>query len=139
MKVMWFDVGKAALYLEDCNDRNRQLNQPMQLSFIYHREFDAEDFIESAQKLLKRNLTQAEYASLEHDLRAFNENYQAVKQGDRYDIRFTDNAEVVLVKNGRPISQTFSPVLREKYPLIWFGKDPFNKQIKQDLLKHLDG
>jgi hypothetical protein len=138
MTVMWFDLGKAALYLEDCNDKHRQLNQPMQLSFIYHREFDAEDFIESAEKLLKRNLTQAEYASLEHDLRAFNQNYQGVKKGDRYDIRFINNAEVELVKNGRTISQTSSSILREKYPLIWFGKDPFDKQIKRDLLKALD-
>lgn len=127
------DVADAALYSADCSILPK-LADEVQLSFIYKRGFAAEDFIEAADTLLKRNLSDSEYQQIQADLAQFNQSYQSVVEGDRYDIRLTADG-LSLLKNGKLISQHASQTLGEHYFAIWFGDDPFNKKMKQALLK----
>lgn len=131
--MMFIDVADAALFSSDCSTLPR-LAEEVQISFIYHREFAAEDFIEAAETLLKRNLSKAEYQQIEADLNSFNEPYQDVVEGDRYDVRSTADG-LKLLKNGEIISQNTSKILSKKYFKIWFGTQPFNKKLKKALLK----
>lgn len=136
MTVMhWFNLGQVALYLQDCHDSNKQWRQqPIQLSFVYNREFSADDFIESSQKLLKRNMSEQQFTAIEPSLKQFVKNFKPVKEGDRYDIRYAKETGLVLLKNGTVVSRSDSSELGQEYYLIWFGKKPFSTSIKLTLL-----
>lgn len=133
IKVLKFiDVGQAALFTSNCGALPN-LTAEMQLSFIYHREFEAEDFIEASEKLLQRNLSETEYQQIEADLAQFNQSFQPVIEGDRYDIQLSEQG-LSLIKNGTVISHSDSTLLGKQYYQIWFGKKPFNSNMKQALL-----
>ncbi|GEM_PF-2047307 len=134
ISVMKFiHVADAALYSSDCS-RLPGLTNELQLSFIYHREIAAEDFIEAAETLLKRNLSAAEFEQIETDLEEFNAAYESVAEGDRYDIRRNQN-ELLLFKNNRLVGQHASSALGQYYYQIWFGDKPFNDKLKSSLLE----
>lgn len=137
IKVMLFNLGDVALYREECNDTSDLTSLPIQLSFIYKRSFDAEDFQKSSVELLKRNLDKQTFDAIEAALTDFNAGYQEAKQGDRYDIRFSSDLGLRLFKNGQQLSQSDNSLLGEVYFDIWFGKDPFSKGMKRDLLAGL--
>ena len=130
--MMFIDVAKAALFSSDCAQLPR-LTDELQLSFIYQRDFKGEDFVEAAETLLQRNLSRDEYQQIESELDRFNQHYQAVKEGDRYDVRLT-RAGLYLIKNDEVISHSSSLVLGKRYYQIWFGQKPFNDKMKQALL-----
>ncbi|MCB2426179.1 chalcone isomerase family protein [Methylophaga pinxianii] len=137
IKVMLFNLGDVALYREQCNDNTELTSKPLQLSFIYKRSFDAEDFQKSSVELLKRNLDANTFASIESALLEFNAGYQQADEGDRYDIRFSAATGLVLFKNGIQLSQSDNAQLGKTYFDIWFGQDPFSKGMKNDLLAGL--
>ncbi|WP_297812085.1 chalcone isomerase family protein [uncultured Methylophaga sp.] len=128
------DVAEAALFSADCSILPK-LADELQLSFIYQRGFAAEDFIEAADTLLRRNLSDSEYQQIQADLEQFNQSYQSVVEGDRYDIRLTAKG-LSLLKNGEVISQHPSQTLGRHYFAIWFGDKPFNNKMKQALLSN---
>lgn len=130
--MKFIDVAKAALFSSDCS-RLPRLTDDLQLSFIYQRDFAGEDFIEAAETLLQRNLSETDYQQIETELDNFNQHYQAVEEGDRYDIRLT-RAGLYLIKNDEVISHSSSLVLGKRYYQIWFGQKPFNDKMKQALL-----
>jgi hypothetical protein len=134
ISVMKFiNVADAALYSSDC-DQLPALTDEIQLSFIYHREIAAEDFIEAAETLLKRNLSAAEFEQIKADLAQFNTAYESVAEGDRYDIRRSASG-LSLFKNDRLLGQHASDSLGQRYYQIWFGDKPFNNALKESLLQ----
>lgn len=128
----FIDVASAALFSEDCGQLPT-LAESIQISFIYHRDFKSEDFIEAAETLLKRNLSDAQYQEIKTDLNKFNRPYQPVHDGDRYDVRLTKTG-LYLLKNGKQLSHNRSQTLGKRYYMIWFGEKPFNKKMKRALL-----
>lgn len=132
--LAFISVGEAALYLLDCDKAEQKLQQPIQLSIIYQRAFSADDFIESATKLLQRNVSETEFEQLREELDRFNSNYQAISKGERYDIGYSPSAGLRLQKNGQEISRSASNALGSAYFKIWFGDKPFNKKLKKRLL-----
>lgn len=137
IRVMVFNLGDVALYREQCTDESDLTSQPVQLSFIYKRQFDAEDFQKSSVELLKRNVDSSTFNAIESALIDFNAGYQDARQGDRYDIRFSAETGLMLFKNGQQLSQSDNLQLGEVYFDIWFGDDPFSKRMKNDLLAGL--
>lgn len=137
IKVMLFNLGDVALYREQCSDDTELTSQPVQLSFIYKRSFDAEDFQKSSVKLLQRNLDDDFFKSIEMALLDFNAGYQKAEEDDRYDIRYSAESGLLLFKNGQQLSQSDDAQLGKAYFDIWFGKDPFSNGMKEDLLAGL--
>ncbi|THK40323.1 hypothetical protein E8Q33_14295 [Methylophaga sp. SB9B] len=137
IRVMVFNLGDVALYRQQCTDDSDLTSQPLQLSFIYKRSFDAEDFQKSSVELLKRNIDAKTFDAIETALIDFNAGYQEAKQGDRFDIRFSSEAGLMLFKNGQQLSHSDNTQLGEVYFDIWFGQDPFSKRMKNDLLAGL--
>ena len=137
IKVMLFNLGDVALYREECNDTSDLTSLPVQLSFIYKRSFDAEDFQNSSVELLKRNVDENTFNSIETALIDFNSGYQEAVEGDRFDIRFSPEVGLMLFKNGQQLSQSDDAELGKVYFDIWFGEDPFSKRMKNDLLAGL--
>lgn len=133
ISVMAFiDVADAAIYRPDCS-KLPEIRGKKQLSFLYHRSIESSDFIEASETLLKRNLTAAEYRNIETELQQFNAAYEDVNAGDSYDIRQTQDG-LYLFKNGRQLAHSPSSTLAESYYQIWFGADPFDTDLKEDLL-----
>lgn len=137
IKVMLFNLGDVALYREQCREDSELTSQMVQLSFIYKRAFDAEDFQKSSLELLKRNVNQTTFESIESALVEFNSGYQQAEPGDRFDIRYSSAEGLILFKNGQQLSQSDDAKLGEVYFDIWFGQDPFSKGMKKDLLAGL--
>ncbi len=130
--MVFIDVADVALYLADCN-KLPETSGKKQLSFLYHRTIEGDDFVEAAETLLKRNLSSADYKAIEAELKRFNAAYEDVESGDSYDIRQMQNG-LYLFKNGRQLAYSSSSLLAESYYQIWFGADPFNKVLKEQLL-----
>lgn len=137
MKKMLFNLGDVALYAKDCAivTADTLTSQPVHLTFKYERAFDGDDFIESSDVLIKRNTAQDEYKAIQTELSAFNANYQAISDGERYDIGWSETTGLVLSKNNRQLSQSNSAELASIYFRIWFGKDPFSNAMKNALLE----
>lgn len=129
----FIDVASAALYSADCS-KLPELADSIQISFIYHRDFKAADFVEASETLLKRNLSDDKFQQIEPALNHFNQSYQPVQDGERYDVRLSPSG-LYLLKNGEQISHSRSQLLGKHYYQIWFGDKPFNKKMKQALLK----
>lgn len=140
MKKMLFNLGDVALYAKDCAavKADSLTTQPVHLTFKYERGFDGEDFIKSSDELIKRNTDATEYQAIKADLDTFNANYQAIANGERYDIGWSETTGLVLSKNNRQLSQQDSAELAEVYFRIWFGSEPFSKKMKQALLSGSD-
>jgi hypothetical protein len=136
MKKMLFNLGDVALYAKDCSavSADSLTSQPVHLTFKYERGFDGEDFIKSSDELIKRNSDDAEYQAIKADLRRFNENYEAIADGERYDIGWSEQTGLVLSKNMRQLSQHDSADLAAIYFRIWFGDAPFSQDMKEALL-----
>lgn len=136
MKKMLFNLGDVALYAQDCSSvkADSLTSQPVHLTFKYERGFDGEDFIKSSDELIKRNTDDNEYQAIKSSLDKFNANYQAIAEGERYDISWSDETGLLLSKNNRQLSQHDSAKLADIYFRIWFGDEPFSEDMKQALL-----
>ncbi|MDX1573062.1 MAG: chalcone isomerase family protein [Methylophaga sp.] len=136
MKKMLFNLGDVALYAQDCSSvkADSLTSQPVHLTFKYERGFDGEDFIKSADELIKRNTDDQEYQAIKAGLDKFNANYQAIADGERYDISWSETTGMLLSKNNRQLSQHESAKLADVYFRIWFGDEPFSEDMKQALL-----
>ena len=138
LRVMLFNLGDVALYRQQCSATPDPLSPPIKLSFVYNRSFTGDEFRKSADELIRRNVDEATYRQIEADLHAFNAGYQDVSAGDRYDIGFSENAGLVLMKNGTQVSHSDSAALAAVYYKIWFGHNPFSGRVKSNLLNGLD-
>ncbi|AFJ01518.1 hypothetical protein Q7C_340 [Methylophaga frappieri] len=136
MKKMLFDLGEVALYALDCQSLSAEslTDQPVYLSFRYARSFDAEDFIDSSETLIRRNSDADKFAQIAASLSAFNANYEAISDGERYDIGWSEQTGLILKKNDRLLSQSDSAQLADVYFRIWFGDKPFSTRLKNNLL-----
>lgn len=136
MRKMLFNIGDVALYLKDCSQASAETltEQPVKLSFVYQRAFDGEDFIKSSDVLIQRNISVADYAAIEEELKAFNANYQAIAKDEVYEIAYSQETGLLLSKNGRQLSQSSSAQLAAAYFTIWFGDNPFSNKMKNELL-----
>lgn len=136
MKKMLFNLGDVALYAKDCAavDADSLTAQPVHLTFKYERAFDGEDFIKSSDELIQRNSDAAEYQNIKADLDSFNANYQAIADGERYDIGWSQATGLLLSKNNRQLAQHDSAELADVYFRIWFGDEPFSQKMKDALL-----
>ncbi|MGM0562919.1 MAG: chalcone isomerase family protein [Pseudomonadota bacterium] len=126
------DLGDVALYLEDCKHRPF-LDQPRLLYFHYGRDFDAEDYRTSGKKLLERNMDSKTFSELEPAIDEFNDIYQATREGDSYAIGTDPQGRLSLYLNGEYIGRSDSMAFARAYFKIWFGEDPFRKNVREAL------
>lgn len=134
LEKYFYDLGHVALYREKCNTTAALTEAPVYVEFAYTRSFDGEDFAESANKLIKRNISRQAFKKIEADLNTFNQAYESIKDGDRYAISFSQETGLVLSLNGEVLTQSDNPALAEHYFTIWFGDKPFSNKLKENLL-----
>lgn len=136
IKAMIFvNVGDAALYLDNCQQADMD---EFLLAIRYERSFTAKEFRDSSEVLIQRNVTADQFQAIRQELERFNSAYQAVKPGDEYRISFTQDRGLELRKNDQQIIQSDNIELAQAYFKVWFGDKPFNKGMKNNLLKGIE-
>lgn len=131
-KVM--HVGYAGLYLERCKQKINIFNKsPKSLRFVYERAIPARAFREAAHEYLKTNLG-SEFDRWEPIIDTFNLGYKDIKDGDYYDLIYDPKTGLTLEMNGVQLARLEDPGIGLAYFNIWFGKEPFSEQLKEDLL-----
>lgn len=129
------DVYAAALYLpEDVAAKDVFDDVPKQLTFHYFREFEAEDFISGADKLLARNLTAGEREAIAGEILQINALYEDIAPGDRYRLLYEPDKGTTLIKNDQVLGTVSGAAFARSYFRIWLGAEPISKGLRDDLL-----
>lgn len=135
LEKYFYDLGHVALYRQDCGGQDALTDAPVYLEFAYDREFAGEDFVESANKLIKRNVPEEAFNRIEADLNTFNAGYRSIEAGDRYAIAYSDITGLNLLLNDEQLISSANPELAELYFTIWFGDKPFSDKLKNRLFE----
>lgn len=132
VRVLGFiNIGDAALYAKDCNQREQA---PLQLSIRYARGFTGNELREASDELLRRNLSSAVYENSASEIATINSWYQDIAPGQRYDIHFCEQHGLSLYKDSVMLGQSKAEAPGQDYLSIWLGDKPFSKAMKKALL-----
>lgn len=130
-----FKVYDAAFF----TDANVTLEQalteqtPARLELCYARSLSAENFIEGASYGLPKSLSD----ELQQAVNRLHAAYQAVKQGDCYQLDFQPEQGTRLLLNGRELVRIEIAEFKALYFGIWLGPRPLSVQLKRDLTQGL--
>lgn len=133
--LMVFKVGYASVYTQDCAALSTEFYGSIkQLSFEYYREIPGDAFAKAAANFLKKNLAPETWTALEDKINAFNNRYQDIVPGDRYDLVYLPGKGLQLLLNGELLAAESDPLFAESYFSIWLGEHPYDKTLKSRLL-----
>lgn len=135
-----FDVYAGAFYLpEGIAGQNWAEDVPKRLELSYFRNFKAEDFSGSSDKLLRSSLPVAEYESLEVRLQQFYQLFRDIKPGDRYSLTYRYGTGTELSLNGELLGVAPGADFAEAYFGLWLGPQPINENFRDSLLEGRSG
>lgn len=107
----------------------------LRLEFTYLRTIKKSIILESAEKMLQRNLSPSEFASIEDRIAQLNAAYTTVRRGDQSALSYEKGHGTSLEINGHPIitipGDDFAPL----YFRIWLGDQPISTEMRDQLLK----
>ncbi|MBO8215216.1 chalcone isomerase family protein [Acinetobacter nosocomialis] len=122
-------VGNVSYFAEDCQ-KNWQ-NQSIKMDFSYNRDIPEWAFKRAATHFLKKNVSGFDAKS---PLNHINELYRPIKSGDLYSLYYQhENQKLELKLNQNLLGSIINPNANQ-YFKIWFGTEPFNAKLKQQLL-----
>ncbi len=139
-KLKWlvFDVYVGALYLPDGDAASNALaDVPKRLEFHYLVSIDGEDFGPAGEKILARNVSEEQLASLRDRLDRIRAAYRDVKPGDRYALTYRPGVGTELTYNGQPLATIEGEDFARAYFSIWLGRKPLDDGFRQSLLRSL--
>ena len=133
--ALLFDVYAGALYLptEDL-DRNWTEDIPKRLELAYFRNFTADDFSRSSDKLLRDNLSAEVYRAIKGRLLVFYRLFRNIKPGDRYSLTYQPGIGTELRLNDELLGTVSGLDFAVAYFGIWIGPEPINKEFRDHLL-----
>ena len=136
LKWAWlFDVYAGAFYLpEGVAGRNWTEDIPKRLELAYFRNFAAEDFSSSSDKLLRDHLPVATYQALAERLQQFYRLFRDIKPGDRYSLTYRSAIGTELRLNEELLGVAPGADFALAYFGIWLGAEPIDKQFRDLLL-----
>ena len=136
LKWGWlFDVYAGAFYLpaaESAGDWYKAVSKRLELA--YFRDIAAEDFASSSTRLLRRNLSEAEFLAIEDRLEAFCRLFRDVAPGDRYSLTFQPGEGTSLRFNGELLGTVPGTDFARAYFGIWLGENPISTDFRDRLL-----
>ncbi|GAA3963800.1 chalcone isomerase family protein [Allohahella marinimesophila] len=132
----FFTVGHAALYRQACDQPwALPAKEAATILFRYAREIPAHAFPEAAEEMLARNIHDSQLkAQMPSRLEAFHAAYEAVDEGDLYQISYQQDLGLSLMLNQKQLAVLEDGPLARLYFSIWLGDDPFDEDLKDDLL-----
>lgn len=131
-----FDAYAGALYLPP-GQKGHQWSEdlPKRLELVYFRSFTAEDFVNSSDKLLRRNLSSADYQRLSSRLESFYRLFRNVEPGDRYSLTYLPGQGTQLWLNDELLGQVPDADFAVAYFGLWLGDRPISKTFRDHLLQ----
>lgn len=132
----FFKLYDAALYTEPSADAQAVLNYTasFHLEFRYLREIKKSIILESADKMLNKNLSEAERTSIESSVDQLNARYQTVKKGDRSSLTYVPGEGTTFRLNGDAQLTLPGKEFAQLYFQIWLGDSPISPEMKAALL-----
>ncbi|MGM0416621.1 MAG: chalcone isomerase family protein [Thermodesulfobacteriota bacterium] len=133
--AMFFDVYVGAFYLPpDMSGSRWDEDVPKQLEISYLRNFAAEDFSSSSDKLLRENLSAEEYQALAERLNRFYNLFRDISPGDRYSLVYHPDIGTQLRLNGTPLGSVAGHDFAVAYFGLWIGPNPISERFRDRLL-----
>jgi len=133
--AMLFDVYAGAFYLPDeVVGAEWTEDVPKRLELYYFRNFKAEDFSSSSDKLLRESLTADDYQSLSGRLQKFYQLFRDIKSGDRYSRTYRPDNGTELRLNDQLLGVAPGADFAVAYFGIWIGPQPINEGFRNRLL-----
>ncbi len=130
-----FDVYVGAFYLPDGQPGSRWTEDvPKLLELSYFRNFKAEDFSSSSDKLLRDNLAAEEYQRLAKRLSEFYRLFRDIRPGDRYSLVYHPAIGTELRLNGESLGAVAGNDFAVAYFGIWIGPTPISESFRDKLL-----
>lgn len=133
---VFFKLYDAALYTSTGGSAQTVLGatQPFRLQFRYLRTIDKPIILESASKMLQRNLTAEELSAIQDRVDQINNAYTTVNKGDRSALTFTPGQGTTLSINGEDQITIPGDDFARLYFEIWLGEKPISTDLKINLL-----
>jgi hypothetical protein len=129
------NIYAGALYLPEehgSGDWDDDIAKSLELSYFHG--IKAADFGSASDKLLKKALTEAEYASLSERLELFYRLFRDVRPGDRYRLIYRPGQGTELLLNEEQLGSAPGADFAVAYFGIWLGKKPINEGFRDRLL-----
>lgn len=133
--AMLFNVYAGAFYLPKGHSAHFWTEDvPKRLELSYLRDFEAADFVDSSDKLLRRNLSETEYQSLAGRLKVFYSLFQDIRSGDHYSLNYSPQFGTELRLNDMPLGSVPGSDFAVAYFGLWLGEKPIDKKFRDRLL-----
>ncbi|MCW8858281.1 MAG: chalcone isomerase family protein [Deltaproteobacteria bacterium] len=133
--AIFFDVYVGAFYLPDGQSGSRWTEDvPKLLEISYLRNFKADDFSSSSDKLLRDNLPPEQYQALAERLNQFYQLFRDIRPGDRYSLVYHPTIGTELRLNGTPLGSVSGHDFAVAYFGIWIGPTPISESFRDQLL-----
>jgi len=132
----FFDLYEAALFTEEGADAEDVLNadEAFHLKFRYLREIDKAIILKSADRMLERNLSREERASIAERVDRINRAYTGVKKGDSSSLTYKPGEGTTLTINDKTVVTIEGKDFARLYFQIWLGEEAISDSMKQQLL-----
>lgn len=131
-KGLFFKVADIDWFSSQCNKEQDILTSttPVLLRFTYMRDIKRDFFIDSATEYFLRNIDKPEPPQTKNIIRAFNQSYLDVTDGDVYDLLLDPQGTLKLFKNKQLLQSSQKPLIINNYLKIWFGQQPVLPALK---------
>ena len=138
--ALLFDVYAGAFYLpEGVSGLSWTEDVPKRLELAYFRNFKAEDFSSSSDKLLRGSLSVVDYQALENRLQRFYALFRDIKAGDRYSLTYRFGTGTELRLNDELLGVAPGADFAVAYFGLWLGPQPINENFRDRLLEGRSG
>lgn len=137
--LRWMGLVKVyagALYLPEGLPADRWREDVAKcLELVYFRPIKAEDFGPASDRILRRQLSDQEYAELAGRLRQFYQLFRKVDPGDRYRLTYIPGQGTELRLNDIILGRIPGADFARAYFGIWLGQAPLDSHFRDQLLQ----
>jgi len=138
LRWMFIRVYDGALYLDASDPKRNPLDDTAKrLELAYAVGISAEQFRESGNTILRRNVDPSIWEAIRDRVEAINAAYVDVGDGDRYALTYLPGTGTTLSLNGTDLVTVEGADFAKAYFTIWLGEDPAQKSFKRQLLEGL--
>jgi hypothetical protein len=138
---VFFKLYDAALYVKPSASPQDIFDAkiPFHLSFHYLRTIEKSIILDSADKMLNRNLSDPELRTIADRVDKINAAYQTVENGDRSSLTYEPDVGTTLKINDRPVITIEGEDFAQLYFQIWLGENPISSSMKAVLIGEKGG
>ena len=126
----------SALYLgEGVEPEDVLKDVPKRLEIHYFWDLEGKEITKAADKLLADNVSRAQLAKLQTEIKQMNSLFENVKAGDRYTMTYIPGLGTELSLNGKHKGVVPGTDFAAAYFTIWLGKKPMDVAMRDTLLE----